>query len=79
MLIIKAVIPSPGFVIAWGISNYLIDLEKAKFQKFFKRKLIIVLFNLKYKYLPLEIECVTVGLDRLEHCKKKKKQATIAH
>ena len=78
MLIIKAVIPSPGFVIAWGISNYLIDLEKAKFQKFFKRKLIIVLFNLKYKYLPLEVKSVSqwdlVGWNIVKKTKKQNKQ-----
>lgn len=75
MLIVKAVIPRPGFVIAWGISNYLVDLEKAKFQKFFRRKLIIVLFTLKYKYLPLEAENVSpVGPGGLEHCGKKNKQ-----
>lgn len=59
MLITKALIASSGFVIAWGISNYPLDPEETTFQTFFQRKLIIVLFNLKYKYLPLEVGSVS--------------------
>ena len=43
---------------------------------FFKRKLIIVLFKLKYKYLPLEVESVSqlnlVGWNIVWKKKKKK-------
>ena len=45
---------------------------------FFKRKLIIVLFKLKYKYLPLEVESVSqlnlVGWNIVWKKKKNKKQ-----